>query len=317
MDKPLSPLRRFLSAFANSLEPKPASLIYTVGVVVWVGVMIVMALQSGDNNLPYVLLDGSNSFWQTAFLWSLLAVAVAALIHSLKAKKTLLGVVAYTVVYASPYALFLLGVWTLDAIYFQHPATVETTSMLELIFVIFYVIGIVYMRVRASRDKEEAHLFFILPTFTVVILLIGMTTFKLFTSNEYIYRDAFYLTLRSVDRSQDPVKVTGTLTLNKAGNYKFSAISNQMILFPEDIPQPLIIKWAKGGEQPTQKGDYDFSIDLPQGQEIQHYPPPDDPMGPDYSGPEIYFQISLQGTPKNTQALLRSLPLWLNEFIPQ
>ncbi len=315
MDKPLSPLRRFLSAFANSLEPIPACRIYSVGVIVWIAGMIILGLQSGGNNLPYVLLEGTDS-WQMAFLWGLIAAALAALAYCIKAKKNLLGALAYTVIYASPYALFLLGVWTLDAIYYQHPATIETTNMLELIFVIFYIIGIVYMRMRATRDKDEAHIFFILPTFTVVILLLGMTTFKLFTSNDYIYRDAFRLVIRSVERSPNSTKVAGTLTLNKAGNFKFSAFNNQIIIFPEDSPQSLAIQWSNGGKEPSQEGSYDFSINLPKSREVTRQPM--DPLGTAYDGPEAYFQISLQADGNNSQALLRSLPIWLNEpMMPQ
>lgn len=319
MNQPISPIRRFLTAFANCLAPKPAVSIYAVGVIVWVAGMLLLGLKSGEGNLSYALLESTRSLWQTAFLWSIAAVALAALIYSVKSKKSLLTVVAYTVVYTSPYALFLLGIWTLDAFYFQHPATVETSSILGPIFVIFYVIGILYMRARAERDKDEAQMFFILPTFTVVILLVGITAVKLFTSNEYIYRDAFRMVIESVDRKGDPVKVQGTLTLNKSGNYSFSAISNEMMISPDDMPRTLKVVWAGDVNEPTEEGDYKFSVDLPKSKLAQRgpwNPNAEDFAGPGYSGPEVYFQINLKPASKDGHVLLKSIPIWLDEFIP-
>lgn len=320
MTQPTSLLRRFLAAFANCLAPKPAVFIYATGVIVWVAGMILLGLQSNEGNLSYALLESTNTLWQVAFLWSIVGVAIAALIYCLKEKKSLLAVVAYTVVYTSPYALFLLGVWTLDAFYFQHPATVETSGLLGPIFAIFYAIGILYMFLRASRDKEEAQMFFILPTFTVVILLVGMTAFKLFTSNEYIYRDAFRLVIDSVDRQADPVKVRGTLTLNKAGSYTFSAISNEMMISPDDMPRSLKVVWEDAGKAPAVEGSYGFSLDIPKSKLAQRGPwNPDSGnyIGTEYSGPEVYFQVNLQANANNSQALLRSVPIWLDEFIPR
>lgn len=319
MSKPSSPLRRFLQAFVGSLEPKPASVIYAVGVIAWVAAMVMLALQSGEGSLFYTLLGGSSMLWQTGFLWSLLAVAVAALVYVLKAGRPLLSVLAYMVVYASPCALLLIGMWTLDAIYFQHPATVETNSMLDLTFVVFYVIGIIYMRMRASRDKEEAHLFFLLPTFTVVALLIGLTAFKLFTSNDYIYRNAFQIAIQSVDRTGDPIKIAGTLILNKGGNYSFAAFENQASLLPEDASHPLSIRWANGGQTPSAEGEYGFSIVLPQSDVAKRESSDafsDDPMNSDFGGPEIYFQINMQGDGQKAPEPLRSLPIWLADFAP-
>lgn len=320
MSKPSSPLRRFLQAFISSLEPKPASVIYAVGVITWVAAMIIQALQSDEGGLFYTLLGGSNMFWQLGFLWSLFAVAVAALVYVFKAGRPIWNVLAYMVVYASPCALLLIGMWTLDAIYFQHPATVETNSMLDLTFVVFYIIGIIYMRLRASRDKEEAHLFFLLPTFTVVALLISLTAYRLFTSNDYIYRNAFQIAIQSVDRTGDPIKITGTLILNKGGNYSFAAFENQTNLIPEDeASSPLSIQWANGAQTPSAEGEYDFSIALPQSDVAKQQSREmfsDEPMDPDFGGPEIYFQINKQGDDQKIPEPLRSLPIWLADFAP-
>lgn len=321
MSKPLSPLRRFLAAFASSLEPKPAAVIYTLGVIAWVLGMFLLGMQSSESNLFYALIEDTRSIWQTAFLWSVAVVAVASLVYCAKARRSLLTAVSNTVVYTSPYALFLLGVWTLDAFYAQHPATVETTSILGPIFVIFYVIGILYMWARAPKGRDEALPFFILPTFTVVILLIGMTAYKLFTSTDYIYRDAFRLIVQSVDRKGETVKVRGTLTLNKAGDYKYVAISNEMAPYPADMPQPIKVAWDNGGAEPATEGEYGFSLDLPKSQPSRRTawtPAGTDPSAPGFSGPEVYFQISLRSAgPDNARALLKSMPVWLDEFMPQ
>jgi len=318
MNKPLSPLRRFLQAFSSSLEPKPACLIYAIGVIAWVATMIILGLRSGEGGLLYTLLTGSGTLWQTSFLWSLPAVAVAASVYAIKARRPLLSVPAYLIVYTSPYALLLIGMWTLDAIYFQHPATIEA-SMMGPIFVVFYIIGIVYMRARASRDREDAHLFFLLPTFTVAVLLISLTAYKLFTSNDYIYRDAFQLVIQSVDRTGDPIRVTGTLTLNKDGNYRFMAFGNHASPISEDASRPLSIQWANSAQAPSVQGEYGFSIALPQADAARRRVPDglsDDPMNPDFSDPEVYFQISLQGDNQKASEPLRILPIWLEELTP-
>ena len=316
MSQPSSSLRRFLQAFSNSLEPKPASLIYAFGVIAWIAGMIVLGLRAGENGLSYALLNSSHAVWQSAFLWSVLAVAVAALAYAIKAKRPLLSVLAYAIVYTSPYALFLLGVWVLDTIHFQHPATVEALSMLNPILAIFYIIGIAYMRMRASREKEEAHLFFLLPTFTVVILLLGLTTYRLVSSNEYIYRDAFQLAIQSVNRSGDPIRVDCTLTLNKAGNYDYSAACNQVNPLSDSTLQPLNIQWGNGGPPPSKEGEYRLSIAIPQSAAAQRHMPPD-LLPDDFGGPELYLQISLQDPAKKTEIPLRNIPIWLADFAPQ
>lgn len=318
MSTKISPLRRFLAAFANSLDPRAATKAFSFGVLVWVAAMLVLGASSERGNVLYGLIEDTHSNWQVAFLWSIAAVALASVVDCVRTKKGLLSVLSNTIVYTSPYALLLLGIWSLDAVYAQHPATIETMSILGPIFVIFYVIGILYMRLRAAKGRDESLPFFVLPTFTVVILLLGMTTYKLFTSNDYIYRDAFQLTIKSVDRSADAVKIRGVLTLNKAGNYSFQALSNEMRAFETDMPQPLKIEWSASENMPSSEGEYEFFINLPNSRisHNQRHRAPNTPPDIDWGGPEAYFQISLNPSePQSSRTFLKSIPIWFDEFV--
>lgn len=320
MSKQPSPLRRFLTAFTNVLEPVPAAWIFGLGIVTWILVTAFFGWKSGENALFFAFSDGFGAAWQTAFLWSLAAVAVASAIYCVRAKASLLAVAANTMIYASPYALFLLGVWTLDGLYDQHPSTVETTRIFGPLLIFFYVLGTLYMRWRAPKGRDESFPFFMLSTVTPVLLILGMAAFKLLTSNDYIYRNAFDMMVDSVKWEGDQVEVLGTLSLNKPGNYAFSAINNdEMEMDVAEFPKPLVIEWKGASGQPSQVGTHPFRIRqenprLAKRRALReaHREDPDAP--PFFYGPEISLQINLVAQDGKPGAFIKSLPFRLEEF---
>lgn len=310
-----SVLRRPLQAFAEAFEPKPVIRIYGIGVVFWILMTLVLGLEPGENNLSYALLEAFGTAWQSAFFWSLGIVVVATSAYCMRVKCSLLAVVVNAMIYALPYTLFLLGIWTLDTFYENHPATMETIKLFGPILMLFYVIGIFYMAWRAPGGREEALPAFMLSTSTAVILVLALTGFKLFTSNDYIYRNAFGLTIEKVDMQDQDAHIEGTLTINKSGDYRFSMIKNEMEMSPDQMPRSLTIEWVgESGDSLNRIGDHRFRLVIPNVRTatLRNFAQQNPDQLP--QGPEAYLQISLPKTEGRASTFLKSLPVWLDVY---
>jgi len=316
MSEPSATLRRPLLIFTNAFEPKPVTLIYALGVVVWVAATLLIGLRPGESQLSYAILEAFASAWQSAFGWSVAAVAVASLVYCLKQKKSLLAVLVNAMIFSAPFALFLLGTWSLDAFYHQHPATVETIKLFGPILMLFYVIGIFYMGWRTPGGREAALPAFMLSTATAVVLVLGLTGFKMFTSTEYIYRNAFEVLVETVDYQGQTARVQGVLSINKAGPYVFSAVGNDFEIHPEEFPKPLVIEWVGKPSAPTEVGEHAFRITVPDGKPSAGMTDPatEGPYDAFAYGPELYLQISLPPAEGQSGQFLKGIPIWLREF---
>lgn len=311
------PVRRPLLAFANAFDPKPVTGIYAVGVVIWIVATLMLGLKPAQDNLSYAVLDAFESAWQPAFLWAMGGVVVLSLAYCAKQKRSLVAVLVNAVVFASPFALFLIGTWILDAFYHEHPATVETSKLFGPILILFYILGILYMGWRAPKGKEEALPAFMLSSFTAVILVLAFTGFKLFSSTEYIYKDAFGLIVESVNRDGEQVQVEGTLYVNKEGPYVFTAISNDFTLDPDTAMRTPVIEFPEGQQAPTEVGRYPIRIKYVsrKASRPKVAGPPREAYAPFEFGPEVYLQINLPPEDGKPAVFVKSIPLWLQEFM--
>lgn len=312
------PLRRPLLAFANAFDPKPVTGIFACGVAVWVVATFLLGYKPGQDTPSYAILEAFETAWQKAFLWGLGAVILLSLIYSLRRKRTLLAVLVNSVVFASPFALFLIGVWTLDAVYLEHPATLEVVKLFGPILMLFYIFGIFYMGWRAPKGKDEALPAFMLSSFTAVILVLAFTGFKLFTSTEYIYRDAFGFIIESVQRQGDQVEVIGTLVINREGPYQFTAISNDFAMDLDDRRNSPVVEFPKHQASPSEQGRYPVRIvytSPKSNREARMDPARPDTLTPFEFGPEVYLQVNLPAENGNPPVFVKSIPLWVQEFI--
>lgn len=309
-------LRRPLLVFTNAFEPKPVTVIYALGLIVWVAATLILGLRPGESEWSYAVLEAFATAWQTAFGWGVAVVALASLVYCLKQKRGLLAVLVNAMIFSSPFALFLLGTWTLDAFYNQHPATVETVKLFGPILMLFYGIGIFYMGWRTPGGREAALPAFMLSTATAVVLVLGLTAFKLFTSTEYIYRNAFDVLVETVDRQGGTARVQGILSINKEGPYVFTAVGNDFDIHPEEFPKPLVIEWIGKSAAPSEVGDHAFRITVPDQKPAAAQA---DPASGEYAelfayGPELYLQVSLPPGEGKSGQFLKGIPIWLQEF---
>lgn len=316
--EPPATLRRPLLIFTNAFDPKPVTVIYALGIVSWIFFTLALGFESKETDICYALLEVFGSAWQTAFLWSLAVVAATTAAYCLVRKKSLLVVAVNTMIYASPFALFLLGTWTLDGLYDQHPATVEMIKLFGPILILFYIIGIAYMIWRTPGGREEALPAFMLSTLTAVILVLGLTGFKLLSSNEYVYRNAFNVAVEGVNRQGNIAQVQGVLTINKAGPYVFSVIGNERDFFPHRGEDSPTIEWIGKPSAPSEIGEYKFRITMPNAGPSRSMSPegggPMNPLEMFPQGPDVYLQISLPATDGKSSAFLKGLPIWLEAF---
>jgi hypothetical protein len=88
---------------------------------------------------------------------------------------------------------------------------------------VFYLLGLAW----ASFSKEEhaANNFkrTVLPPLLGGCLIVGMIAVPVFTSNYFIYRNAFALKVSKVAIENGAMTVDGTLEIHKAGHYAFTA----------------------------------------------------------------------------------------------
>ncbi len=309
--------RRPLLAFVNAFDPKAATVIYAAGLVVWFAVTLILGLKAGEDELSYAVLEAFSTAWQTAFLWSVAAVALLSMLDCVTRKKSPVAILAHATVFASPFALFLLGTWALDAFYQDHPATLEMTNLFGPFLMVFYLLGIVYMGVRIPGGREAALPAFTLSTTTAVLLVLAFTGGKLFSSTEYIYRDDFGLVLESVDQQGDTVRIQGVVSINKPGPYAFSAIRNDFLWNLAEPPSDLEIVWPQSKKTPVGTGEHPFTITYAS-RKPKPLPAPggnldeDSPAGFE-SRPDLYLHVSLAGRDGKPDAFIKTIPLWLHD----
>ncbi|MFV0415205.1 MAG: hypothetical protein ACK5NG_02435 [Chthoniobacterales bacterium] len=321
MNASVSPVRRSLLSFTNTFEPKPITIIYIFGVIVWAAMTFILGYKPDETQVSYAVFEAFGSAWQKAFLWSLAAVAVASAFYCVIRKKNIMMVLIASLIYVSPFALFLLGVWTMDAIYYRHFATVETTRLFGPIFMLFYLIGIIYMTWRIPKGREEALPAFMLPTMTVTLLILGLTAFRLFTSTDYIYWNAFNIMVNEINRQDDTTQVQGVLTINKAGEYSFLVVGGEIDLTYDDQAATPTIAWVEGNVTPSTTGDHSFEIVIPKNKLQEQQARVTDPALaaepytdiPPYN-PEAYLQVSIVGEDGKPNTFIKSLPIWTEEY---
>ncbi|MFV0338382.1 MAG: hypothetical protein ACK5LK_09105 [Chthoniobacterales bacterium] len=316
MSATVSPLRRSLLSFTNTFEPRPVTIIYVIGVIVWAAATFILGYKTGEEQISYAVFEAFGSAWQDAFLWGLAAVAIASIVYCIIQKKNFLAVLINSLIYVSPFALFLLGTWTLDLFYDRHFATVETTRLFGPIFMLFYLIGILYMTWRLPKGREEVLPAFMLPTMTVALLILGLTAFRVFTSTDYVYRDAFMVTVDNISKSGDTTLVDGVLTIKKAGAYLFTVVGNEMELSFEEASNLPSIKWTGEVTKPSAEGDYPFHMVIPKsaGTVTIEEPTEENYMYLPPHGPRAYLQVNLAEQDGKPTTFVKSLPIWLEEY---
>ncbi len=280
-----------------------------LGWIVWILLILVGGIfnVSKDQLSGYSVLEIFENRWEGAFLWSAGIVLLASLLASVRARLPKRSVITNLVLYISPFALVYIGFSLLDAIYRNHPVARDMHQTMGIVLILFYLVGILFFRQRARRRQDEAIAAFLLPPFIVAVLFTVFAVFQLLTSIEYIYRNAFYLTVNSVETKGGEVRIDGTFFVNKSAPYIFSAMRNELTeMSVEDPTAAATLVWPKGA--PSAEGEYGFCITYKERKkDVANV---GSPTEYDYSyEPEVYLQVSLPAENGGYPKSVKSLPI--------
>lgn len=296
-----------LSSLATAINPQSTSAVLTIGLLVWIILILVGGLFSisKDQFSGYSILEIFESRWESAFLWSSGIVFLASLLASIRARLPKLSIITNLILYISPFTLVYIGFSILDAIYRNHPIARDMHQTMGIVLILFYLVGILYFRAKSRRSRDEAIAAFLLPPYIVAALFTVIAVFQLLTSIEYIYRNAFYLTVNSVENKGGEVHIDGVFHVNKAADYVFSAMRNDMMeTYMEEPGTNATIVWSKG--KPSAMGEYAFRISYKERQKEKH--PAPDYYSYEYD-PEVYLQVSLPAENGGYPKSVKSLPI--------
>ncbi|MDR1282238.1 MAG: hypothetical protein LBK99_15665 [Opitutaceae bacterium] len=307
------PQRRFLSILIEAIDPKATVTAFLAGWAAWIALILLSGLAgntagattAGNVTTGYSLLEIFENHWQSAFFGSAAIVLLAGIYQN--AKRRLPWHAAFTniILYVGPMALVLIGFAVLDALHKNHPLARDMHQTMGIVLVLFYLLGIGYLRVKARRESSESLSAFLLPTYVVAVLFVGLSVFQVLNSVEYVYRNAFWLTVQTVETRGGKVHITGTLHVNKAAPYICSAYRNDMIDTPETDSGETLIVWENAS--PAAEGDYAFRITC---KERKKDPAIANGMPEGYYDyePLVYLQVSLKpedgnGYPRSVKSL--------------
>ncbi|AHF90154.1 hypothetical protein OPIT5_07855 [Opitutaceae bacterium TAV5] len=316
MNSSPAPQRRFLSILIEAIDPKATATAFFAGWVAWIALILLLGLAgntAGNATTGYSVLEIFENYWQSAFFGSAGVVLLVGIYQN--AKRRLPWHAAFTniILYVGPMTLVLIGFAILDALYKNHPLARDMHQTMGIVLVLFYLLGIGYLRLKSRRETGESLAAFLLPTYVVAVLFVGLSVFQVLNSVEYVYRNAFYLTVQSVETRGGQVHITGTLHVNKAAPYICSAYRNDMIDIPESDSGETVIVWKDAS--PTAEGDYAFRITCKErkndvaatrGMPEGYY---------DYE-PLVYLQVSLKPDGENSYPKsVKSLPISTWEIV--
>ncbi|RRJ98254.1 hypothetical protein Ga0100231_004485 [Opitutaceae bacterium TAV4] len=301
-----------MSALATAINPQSTAAVLLLGLLVWIVLILVGGLFSisKDQVSSYSVLEIFENRWENAFLWSSGIVLLASLLASVRARLPKLSIVTNLILYLSPFTLVFIGFSLLDALYRNHPVTRDMHQTMGIVLILFYLIGILYFRTKARRNKDEAIAAFLLPPYIVALLFTVFAVFQLLTSIEYIYRNAFYLTVKSVETKGGEVHIDGTFHVNKAAPYVFSAMRNEMMEMPMEEPgSTATLVWEKK-DSPSSEGEYAFRITYKERkkEKAREGGDPSSESGYNYE-PEVYLQVSLPAENGGYPKSVKSLPI--------
>ncbi len=309
--------KNLLAKLIGAIDPKAVAFDLLIGWLVWVTIIVVKILQNSDSlPLGYALLD-LDGHWQSAFLWSLPVVLVVSLIHHLRLNRPWHAAVTTCILYIGPMAIGHIGLMLLATQFHGYAQAHDTRQTLGLITIVFYLVGIGYLAVKARQNDDQAIAALLIPPYVVVILTVALSVFQIITSTDYRYRNAFQLTVERFETRDGQVHIEGSLHVTKPGTYAFAAISNRPFEIEEDPSlAPAILTWKTG--QPAAEGDYTFEIRC-KDSETNHDAPPNPAEGDtatytqfpeDVYEPWGYLQISVltNKDPKSAKTL-KAIPI--------
>lgn len=225
----------------KSLKP------FGAGVAGWiVGLMVLFGLAWPLSSPDTV----SNAIiWMLEHWWAAYSLGLVALLaKALSAKiPPLTSLLAYILPIAVMMLLALVFVWI-------YPNSGFREDLLSYIpvSVVFYVMS--WMWISLRKQAEPCLLRATAPPLFGGIIILALVAVPVFTSNAFIYRNAFTLDVLEVQRPENALVAKCVLEIHKAGDYEFRSPSTYYfeMIYPEmtedgAMPQSTVV-WGEAGK---------------------------------------------------------------------
>lgn len=131
---------------------------------------------------------------------------------------------------------------------------------------LFQAVGLIWISVKKSESGKSRLTLSVLPAVFGGLVILTMLAVPVFTSNSFIYRNAFTLAVTKTSLSDGAVLADAVLEIKKPGSYRFSAprynyLDNATASVDEGFVELGKITWGSAGA-PGEKsvGSYPFQI---------------------------------------------------------
>jgi hypothetical protein len=244
---------------------KTPSSLFGAGVLVWLVAVLVLffiGLATQTEASPEVALMWALQYWYIGFALGAVMICASGLkkipVMSLALSAYVLPVVALGAV-----VILCLSIY-------PDPGLRESLLGYLPVVVIFYAAGWVWSVIRKNATGVWARM--AIPPVLGGGMLILLVAIPAFTSNAFVYRDAFTLHLKELHKGDDKISVKCVLVVNKPGAYIFAAPPSHIFDLvgyhgaePSDEPPPPgVIIWAAGGPPVTTgTGTHDLVMEWP------------------------------------------------------
>ncbi len=202
------------------------------------------------------------SMWAISYWWIAFAFgAVLMIVHGLVAR---IPSATALMAYLLPVALLAGVSGVLTAIYPDSGFRSDLFGYMALVL-IFYILGFLWMTIARGGGGNTVFLRLVLPAIIGGLVVVGLLAVPAFTSNLFIYRNAFNLAISGASTADKVMLVEGTLEIRKPGKYGFSAPryfygGEGGMSETEPALEYGKITWGKGEPKEGVPGTYPFQI---------------------------------------------------------
>lgn len=198
------------------------------------------------------------SYWWAAFALGAVLLVARGLVSRLAIGSALLA-------YLLPAAILIAVAAICQLVYPDRGFREDLLSYLPLVL-IFYVIGLIWSALSKDETHQAGFIRAVLPATLGGIIILGFVAVPVFSSNAFIYHQAFDLKISNRSLKDGGIAADAVLEIRKPGNYSFTAPRYIYSAFEEMSATDSTIEygqitWGAAGEpKANATGSYPFQI---------------------------------------------------------
>jgi hypothetical protein len=193
---------------------------YTAGVVGWlIGMLVVLGLAwplASPDTVSTAVMWAIGKWW-AAYAFGLVVLVVTAMVKKIPLQPSLTG-------YVVPVALMVLLAMACLWVYPNTGFREELLSYMP-VAVVFYVLSLLWVSLRKQNQGKGDMFRTVVPPLFGGIMILALVAVPVFTSNAFIYRNAFDLDVSEVKHPDKSMVAKCVLEIRKPGDYEFRAPS--------------------------------------------------------------------------------------------